>query len=141
MPACLSFEEVFSTGKPRVEKLKVVGDSFVAYDDPGACEAFAEQVDGVEDFLKEIYRIAMLYARREEPSEVAKILNLMSDFCTSAMKTLSGLKTKYPYCGTTELYDLALDYKIACDQRYNNVLAELECQNQILPTGLFPSKK
>lgn len=142
MPACLSFEQVFSTGSPRVEKLKAVGDSFATYEEPGACEAFAHQVSSVEDFLKETYGIAMLFAKKEDdPNEVKSILRLMSDFCAQAMNILSGLKAKYPYCGTAELYDLTLDYKMACDQRYNNLLAEFECLNQNLPTGLFPSLK
>lgn len=142
MPACLTFEQVFSTGVPRVEKLKVVGASFATYEEPGACEAFSHQVGNVEDFLRETYGIAMMIARKSEDSnEVISILRLMSDFCATAMKTLSGLKAKYPYCGTSELYDLALDYKIACDLRHNNLLAELECANQNLPAGLFPSLK
>ena len=142
MPFCLTFEQVFSTGVPRVEKLKVVGASLATYEEPGACEAFARQVSTLEDFLKETYGIAMIIARKEEDAnEVASILRLMSDFCATAMNTLSGLKAKYPYCGTGELYDLALDYKMACDLRYNNLLAELECANQNLLTGLFPSLK
>lgn len=142
MPTCLNFEQFFATGRPRVEKLKAVGDSFTTYEEPGACAAFARQVNYVESFLKETYGFAMLIARKEEDlKEIASILKLLSDFCANALNILSELRTKYPYCGTPELYDLALDYKMACDQRFNNISAELECPNQNLPTGLFPSLK
>ena len=137
MPTCLNFDQIFAAGPVGVKKLREVGDTFASADEPGACEAFTRQVHSLESFVKETYRIAILVARKsDDTEEVLQIFATFSSFCGDAMGVLTGLKKKYPYCGTPELYDLTLDYKIACDQRRNNLLAELECPNQL--TELFP---
>lgn len=140
MSTCLSFDQIFAEGPIGVEKLKEIGASYESADDPGACEAFTRQVAFLECFVKEIYRIAMIIARKSEDSaEIAGVFETVSNFCENVMTALTGLKKKYPFCGTPELYDLVLDYKMACDDRRYNLLAELECPNPL--TELFPVQK
>ncbi len=137
MPTCLSFDQIFAAGPAGVVKLSEIGNTFADANEPGACEAFTRQVHSLESFVRETYRIAIIVARKsEETDEVLHIFDMMSSFCSDAMGVLTTLRSKYPYCGTPELYDMVLDYKIACDQRRNNLLAELECPNQL--TQLFP---
>lgn len=137
MSTCLSFDQIFEAGPAGVEKLKEIGNSFADADEPGACKAFTRQVHSLESFVKETYRIAIIVARKsEDAEEVIQIFSSISSFCSDAMGVLTSLRSKYPYCGTPELYDMVLDYKLACDQRRNNLLAELECPNQL--TQLFP---
>lgn len=120
-----------------MKKLMEIGNTFADANEPGACEAFTRQVASLESFVKETYRIAIIVARKsDDAEEVLQIFDTMSSFCGDAMGVLTDLRAKYPYCGTPELYDMILDYKIACDQRRNNLLAELECPNQL--TELFP---
>ena len=136
MPTYLSFDQIFAAGPIGVKKLLEVGDTFANADQPGACEAFTRQVHSLESFVKETYRIAIIVARKsDDTGEVVQIFSTLSSFCGGAMGVLTDLRKKYPDCGTPQLYDLILDYKIACDQRRNNLLAELECPNQL--TELF----
>ena len=62
----------------------------------------------------------------------------MSFFCQSALAILTSLKHKYPDCGTPALYDMVLDYKLACDKRYRGAMEELACQKTEFPKGLLP---
>ncbi len=72
-----------------------------------------------------------------EPT-VSKIWRQMSGLCSHTLQALTGLKEKYPYCGRPALYDLALDYKLASDKRYREVMEEMACQKMEFPKGLFP---
>jgi hypothetical protein len=81
---------------------------------------------------------ATLARKAEDLSEVAEVWNKMSSFCQSALETLAELKHKYPDCGTTELHDLILDYKLAAEKRYKGVMEEATCQKTQLPKGLLP---
>jgi hypothetical protein len=65
----------------------------------------------------------------------------MGLFCRTALASLGNLKTKYPDFGTPALYDMVLDYKLACDKRYRGALEELECQKTDFPKGLLPEMK
>jgi hypothetical protein len=141
MSTCLNFEEILEVGQPQLASLTEVSNSFPDVNQPGACQAFTRQVRLLESFIVQTYAIASSIAKKaDDLDEVAKIWKEMSDFCTSAISTLSLLKGKFPYCGTSELYDLSLDYKLACDKRYRGVLQEIECRTTNLPTGLFPSQ-
>jgi hypothetical protein len=141
MATYLSFEDIVALAKPQVTHLQEVGDSFPHSEAPGACEAFTKQVRLLESFLTQTYAVAASITRKsDDVIEVSQVLGHMSLFCTSVLHALSGLKDKYPYCGTPQLHDLALDYKLACEKRYHNALEELECQKITLPKGLFPEQ-
>jgi len=139
MSTCLNFDDIVALGEPQVALLQKVGDSFPDSEHPGACIAFTRQVRILESFLTQTYAVAASIARKSDDlSEVSKIWDRMGMFCTVALHVLTGLKSKYPYCGTPELHALALDYKLACSKRYRNTLEEIECQKNQLPKGLFP---
>ncbi len=52
---------------------------------------------------------------------------------------LKAWKDIYPHCGTPELYDLALDYKIAAQERLTENMQDAEWlkNNPAAPNGLF----
>src|SRR5262245_15298393 len=111
MKACLNFGDILEVGRPQVEEMQRIGDSFTIAEVPGACEAFTRQVTIVEATLVNTYGIAAAMARKaEDLNDVADIWRGMSEFCRTALAKLATLKHKYPYCGTPALYDKALDY-------------------------------
>ncbi len=139
MKACLGFEDIVGVGQPQIGEMERLGDYYPSQDSPGACEAFSRQVRRVEGVLVQTYGVAAALARKtDDLQEVADIWSRMGFFCQSAMVGLARLKDKYPHCGTGQLYDLALDYKLACDKRLKSVLEEISCQKVNLPKGLLP---
>jgi hypothetical protein len=84
---------------------------------------------------------ATLAKKAEALNEVGEIWNAMGMFCRSTLASLAKLKDKYPDCGAPELYDVVLDYKLACDKRYRGALEELACQKTEFPKGLLPEMK
>jgi len=140
MAICLNFEDLILIGEPQLDHLQQVGDAYADPGAPGACAAFAKQVRQLEGFITQAYVVAVSIAKKtDDLKEVANVWERMGLFCTSSLHTLAKLKDKYPYCGTSELYDLTLDYKLACNKRYRSVMEEIECQKQDLPMGLFPA--
>ncbi|MCI0642042.1 MAG: hypothetical protein L0Y70_23440 [Gemmataceae bacterium] len=141
MKTCVSFEDLIQIHRPQIEEMQRVGESFSHPDSPDACQSFTHQVRMVEGTLRQTYREASALARRtEDLREVSDIWSRMSSFCNFALQALASLKDKYSNCGTAELYDLALDFKLACDKRYRGVVEEIACQSMEFPKGLFPEK-
>ncbi len=139
MATCLTFKDLVEIGRPQVDQLIRAGDVFSSADAPGACEAFARQVRVVEGAITQTYAMAVSVTRKSEKiDEITEIWRQMGDFCTIALSALSQLKTKNPYCGASELHNLVLDYKLACERRRNDALEELECRKTELPKGVFP---
>ena len=142
MKACLSFNDILEVGKPQIQAMQSIGDAYPTADAPGARVAFTRQVRIVEGTVVQTYGAAATLARKaEDLTDIAEIWSEMSLFCRSALTILSGLKHKYPDCGTNELYDMVLDYKLACDKRYKGVMEEVACQNASFPKGLLPEMK
>jgi len=141
MSACLSFSQIVEIEKPRIEGLRKVAEQ---YPDPAAavaCEAFSKQVKVVEGLITNTYTVAVTLARRaSDLQEVSDTWRRMGDLCDDALQALSALKGKYSYCGTPELYDLVLDYKLACDERRIEAEEEISCQSRPTPAGLLPDK-
>lgn len=99
-----------------------------------------KQVRLLEGFVTHTYSVAVSVCKRaDDLGEAALVWEHMGGFCTSALSTLTRLKDRYPDCGTPALSGLTLDYKLACEKRFRSVMEEIECQNQSLPTGLFPA--
>jgi len=139
MKACLTFNDILQIGQPQIDEIQRVGNSFPSADIQGACAAFARQVRLLEGVVVNNYMVAAALARKaDELKDVAEVWSRMSQFCQSALQVLAQLKDKYPSCGTPELYDLALDYKLAADKRYQGVAEELACQKMDFPKGLLP---
>jgi hypothetical protein len=141
MPVCLSFAEIIEGGKPQIAHLEDVGQSFSSLpaEDPRACVAFSKEVRLLESVLTCSYTLAVSVVRRtEDLREVAETWKEMESLCTNSLEVLKKWKERYPYCGTPELFDLALDYKLACAKRYSNAIEEIACLTQNFPKGLFP---
>lgn len=142
MKSCLSFEEVLAVGEPRLAEMQQVGDTFADGESAEACAAFTQQVRNLEAAVLHSYAIAATVARKADSlEEVAEVWKKMSLFCHSALEILAKLKGKYPHCGTAELYDRVLDYKLACDKRYQGALEEKQCLTIALPRGLLPEMR
>ena len=139
MSACMNWDEVLSATLPEIREVGRLGDSFSSVDYPGACEAFSRQVRIVESVVIQGYGLAARFARRTEDDDgVAAIWRRMSELCGETLGELARLRDKYPCCGTPELHDRVLDYKLACDKRLNAFLEEQVCLKQLVPEGLFP---
>jgi hypothetical protein len=137
MKACLSFSDILEVGQPQIQEMQRIGDAYPSPDVPGACAAFTRQVRIVEGTVVQTYGVAAALARKaDDLDEVSEIWGQMSFFCRSALTVLSSLKHKYPYCGTSELYDM-----VACDKRCRGAMEELACQTTDFPKGLLPEMK
>ncbi|MDH7503635.1 MAG: hypothetical protein QHJ82_13105 [Verrucomicrobiota bacterium] len=143
MSRCLEFEDILRINRPEIDRLQEIGDSFESLDQAGACEMFSQQVQLLEGAVIQCYKIAAVVARKGgEFSDVAEVWERMSQFCQLALEVLRSLKDKYPHCGTAQLYDLVLDYKLAADKRLKAVQEEIECEKRsAIPNGLFPDPR
>ena len=105
----------------------------------GAGEQFARQVERVQAAIVHTYQVVAFAAfRQSDPKAAAMLWQHMSSFCDLALGVLKTLKDRYAHCGTPELYDLTLDYKIAADKRFHQNLEDSEWNKCPPPTGLFP---
>ena len=139
MKTCINFDELIQIHQPQIEEMQRVGDSFADPRTQAACLAFTGQVRLVEGAIRQTYREAVAMARRAaDATELAEIWQRMGGFCRVALQALAALKDRYPHGGAAELYDLTLDYKIACDERHAEVMEEIACQSRKFPAGLFP---
>lgn len=139
MKASVSFDEIVEAGKPQIKELNRLEGELVKGQAPDeeSRAAFFKQANVVESVLKQTYGVAALVTRRtEDLKEIAEIWESMSQLCDLTVNGLRELKQRNPRCGAPQLYDLALDYKLACDNRLKNALEELECQKTDLPEGL-----
>jgi hypothetical protein len=142
MSACISFQDLVEINQPQVAALERIGSSFADERAPEACQAFTRQVQQVEGVLRNTYGVAASLAKKAETlEEVARIWTQMSELCSQTLRSLKGLKDKYPHCGTPALCDLALDYKLASDKRHRQVMEEIACRKMEFPKGLFPEQK
>jgi hypothetical protein len=138
MTACLTMDDVAQLNQEPIEELRRIAEAL----DPAApdsCEIFAKEVASVETVLRQTYKAAALMARRtDSPEQEAGIWRRMQEFANRVMDALKQLKDVYPKCGTPELYDLALDYRVAADKRLALITESIQCQNLPTPEGLFP---
>ncbi len=136
----IDLKVVDALNRCNVSEMELVGSTL----DPSledSCEKFGRKVSIVQAALVHTYGIVAFAAVREKNPEQAVILwETMSAFCDVALIALKSLKEKFPHCGTPEVYDLALDYKLASEERYTQNLRDSECLNKAIPVGLFPNK-
>ncbi|HTG42959.1 MAG TPA: hypothetical protein VK633_00385 [Verrucomicrobiae bacterium] len=108
---------------------------------PGSCEEFGRHVKKVEAALIHTYSIvAYVSLHQKNPAEAAALWKHMGNFCDVAINALRTLKERFPFCGAPELYDMALDYKIAAEDRYQQNIRDSECLTLKIPADLFPKK-
>jgi hypothetical protein len=133
------FSQVLSSvNRCQIEELEQKGKEL----DPsvyGSGDVFAHYVRNVQAAIIHTYQItAFRSLKQEDPKAAAELWKSMSDFCNSALTVLKTLKVRYPGCGTNELYDLTLDYKIEADKRFHQNLEDSECAKMPVPDRLFP---
>jgi hypothetical protein len=110
-------------------------------ENPRSREAFGHQVRKVQAALIHTYGlVAYVAVYQKSPNDAAKLWHFMGEFCGLAINALRDLKERFPYCGAPELYDLALDYKLAADERYQQNVRDAECLTLKIPPNLFPKK-
>ena len=79
MAAVLSFSDLIGLGLPQIEELRRVGESFASAEEPGACDAFRQQVRLVEGSVRQTYAVAATLVRRADSlNEAAEIWSAMS---------------------------------------------------------------
>ena len=138
MNAALDLKDLARLSQAPLDRMAELGASLDPGDETGHV-AFSRQVAAVQAVLKQTYQAAALLARRAaDCEEAAQIWKTMSDYANHVLVLLSVLKERYPRAGTTELHDLALDYKAAADKRYQSNLEATLCQKTPLPEGLLP---
>ena len=139
MKASLSYEEVIDAGRPRLTELQRAAQSLSEGGAPEPSAAFSRQLVSVETSLRQTYGLVAQMARKAESlDEVADIWQRMGSYCEAALQILTELRKKNSGSGTGPLYDLVLDYKLACDERKNRALEEKECLKMDFPKGIFP---
>jgi hypothetical protein len=118
----------------QIAELKKAG---VKFDPTRDCTAFYHRVRSVQSAVIHTYQLTAYTSIREpDPKKAAAAWKAMGDFCESALVVLRDLRDKYQNCGTSELYDLTLDYRTEAQKRYFQNLQDSECQT--IPAGLFP---
>jgi hypothetical protein len=141
MKSSLSYEELIEAGRPRLAELQRYAD-YLPAKTPEAKADFSRHVNFLEACIRQTYEhVARLARRAESLDEVVQIWHGMSLFCQSALKVLNALKMKSSECGVGQLYDLILDYKLACEKRHNDALEEKECLTMDFPKGVLPELK
>jgi hypothetical protein len=131
-----NFEILNAVNRCQIAELKKAGSEFKA-DSVEHCTAFYNHVRNVQSAVIHTYQlIAYASIREADPKKAALLWKSMGDFCDSALNVLRDLKEKYQNCGTSQLYDLALDYKGQAQKRYYQNLQDSECQP--MPVELFP---
>jgi hypothetical protein len=140
MKGCLSLSDmIHEVCQPQIDEMQRIGNLYPDAQVPDACTAFTRQVRLVEGVVIQTYGVAATLAKKaENPDEVSDVWYKLSRFCQTALQILADLKHKYPYCGTPQLYDLILDYKLAADKRYKGAMEEATCQKMEFPAKLFP---
>lgn len=137
---CIEFSDIIQSNAHQVDVLTEVAQKHPDPDVPGACEALSRQVRLVESVVAGTYVIAVEATRKTESlHEIAQVWQAMGSLCDKALGVVSELKDRYPYCGTPQLHDRLLDYRLACTRRYEQVQEEILCLTMPIPQGLFPS--
>jgi len=96
---------------------------------PESCRKLAQQVKALEAVIVHTYRIIAFYALKlTDPKEASEIWKTYALFCEEAIKTLRLAKDKFPQGTTVDVYDLALDYWEATQERYEENLKDSECR-------------
>jgi hypothetical protein len=138
MTGCLTIDDVARLNREPIEDLRRTAAGL----NPGdvdSCRLFANEVARVETVLKQTYKAAALMARRADtPEQEAEVWRRMQEFAGAVIDALKQLTEVYPNCGTPELYNLALDYRLAADKRLTNTNEAIQCQSLPKPEGLFP---
>ena len=142
MSGCLPFDTVGGISVLQLQTLFSVGNELDAKEEQ-SCAIFSLLVEALNETLRRTYQAAAKAASdADDPLETAAIWEKLGSFADDILTVLSSLKELYPFCGTPELYDLALDYKSAAQRRAADDREEALCLSENwIPAGLFPVMK
>ena len=135
----ISCDSILTVNRLQVEAMKQTAERLRPQDED-SCKIFGIAVRNVQAALIHTYQIIASEAIRDaDPAEAAKRWEYMEKFCDQALKVLKAYKDIYPYCGTPELYNLALDYRLAATDRLNENTQDAEWlkTHPTRPAGLF----
>lgn len=121
--------EILNTvNRCQIDGLKKAGSELDPVKDSAAISV---QLRNVQAAVIHTYQLTACAAIRESDPKIAALRwKEMVELCDAA---LSGIKE---FDGTTDLYDLVLDYKREAEKRYSQNLQDSKCQT--MPAGLFP---
>ena len=109
-------------------------------DEEGSSQEFRLRVDAIRDVLRHTYRAIAFAAKRSgDSTESIKLWSCFIQTADVALELLKEAKGKFPNCGSPELYDLALDYRLAASERLHQNREDEACGKIPAPKGLFPS--
>jgi len=135
----ISCEDLLTVNRQQLEAMQKAGEK-LRPEHEDSCRAFGVAVRNVQAALIHTYQlVAALAIRESDPRKAAESWRCMNEFCDQALSMLKAWKDVYPHCGTPELYDLALDYKIAAQERLTENMQDAEWlkNNPAPPNGLF----
>lgn len=135
----LPFDTLVAVSEVQLETLAAIGN-------PRAVEHAAppfilsKLVGALQETLRRTYAAAATAAREADgPAEAADVWKRMGTFTDAVLELLVLLKDNLSDGSSSALYDLALDYKLACQRRYTDCEGEVSCLNENrIPAGLFP---
>ena len=128
-----------SVNRQQLEAMQKAGEAL----DPKSvesCRAFGDAVRKVESAIIHTYQlVASIAVKESDPGRAADAWRCMNEFCDEALAKLRDRKGAHPSCGTPELYDLTLDYKLAAQKRFMENIQDAEWlkKNPNPPNGLF----
>lgn len=139
MNVCLSLQDLLDLSQPQIAEMQRIAALLPRSEIPCAPEKLVQQVRLVEGSLRQTYGAAAAIARRtSELRDVAEVWQSMSTYCDSILHSLRLWKDRFPDAAPSQLYDLVLDYKLACEKRLQGVREELAWEPADSPRGLFP---
>ena len=138
MTGCLTIDDLARLNHEPIEEMCRTAEALDP-SDPNSCFIFTRLVTLAEAALKQTYKAAALMAKRTDtPAQERAVWQRMREFADVVIGALQHLKDLYPKCGTPELYNLALDYRLAADKRLSLTNESIQCQSLPIPDGLFP---
>ena len=122
---------------PVSSELERLGEVYPNGETQEACEAFTGEVNLHKATVKLAYRHVVTCLKGASDLDViVKCWDILIRFIDRSTDIVRGLKERFPYCGTPELYNELLEYRNAASKRRDQALEERECIGQ-LPEGLF----
>lgn len=112
----ISLETLGSINRCQIREMEVACQHL----DPaaeGSCKELGHKVRNGQSAIIHTHQVvARLAIQQADANAAAMLRKEMNELCDATLLALRELKDKYAYCGSPELYDLALDYNITAEQ-------------------------
>lgn len=145
MGASVPFDSLVEVSQVQLRTFAAVGSELDAHNENMA-RALSTLAETHEDLLKRFYQVVAIAAKQaEHPADAAAAWDMMVSFANDTLSTLSAsfdFHNRFAGNSARRLRDLALDYKLASEQRRDASQEEAACLNENrIPAGLFPAMK